>query len=147
MADKNVSTKPGEPVPAAKAPEKPKRVPYPGLNADKDGKTTTRLKDFPADHDPKLHKPLTRKDFENEAPFLRKTAAELEARAKKLRAEAEDAEKLGSASQRAAAKKLRAMFDKLNDLRAELEKDGVDVGSIMGNLVQAQAAPEAPMAA
>jgi len=144
MAKEAQSTKPGEPAPAAKAPEKPKRVPYPGLNPDKDGKTTTKLKDFPADFDPKLHKGLTRKDFENEAPFLRKLADELEGRVKKLRAEADDAEKLGSASQRATAKKLRAMFDKFNELKKELEADGVDVATIMGSIQQAQAAPEAP---
>lgn len=138
------STKPNEPAATAKTPEKPKRVPYPGLNPDKDGKTTTKLKEIPADFDPKTHKPLSRKDFENEAPFLRKLADELQARAEKLRAEANDAEKLGSASQRATAKKLRAMFDKFSELRKELEGSGVDVSAIIGNLQQTQAAPEAP---
>lgn len=134
------STKPGEPAPAAKK-EKTKRVPYPGIKADDKGKGTVKLKDFPTDFDPKLHKQLTRKDFENDAPLLRKRAEELRVRASKLDKEAQDAETLGSASQRQAAKKLRGMVGRIGELTKDLEAQGIDVDAMFPGLKALAALP------
>lgn len=124
-AAKPVETKPGSPAPAAKK-EKPKRVAYPGLNPDAEGKTTTKLENWPTDFDSKTHKPLRRSDFTSEAPFLDKRADQLEAAAKRLRSEAEEARKLGNTADRAKAKKLRSMIEKVEAIKAELLKQGLD---------------------
>lgn len=127
------SSKPGEPAPAAKK-ESIKRVPHPALKADEKGKATVQLDDFPADFDPKVHKPLRRGDFKNEAPFLERKATELEARARELRREADEARKLGSQADRAKAKKLRAMMDKMEEIKAQLKAQGIDVDAVVKDL-------------
>lgn len=122
------STKPGDPAPEAKK-EKPERIYHPALDAKpgEDGKLkpTVKLKDWPADFDPKIHKQLKRGHFENEAPLLRKRAEEYREKAAKLDVEASDCEKNGGKA-KGKVKKLRSMMDRFAELRAELEAEGTD---------------------
>jgi hypothetical protein len=121
-----VSTKPGDPAPKAKK-EKVKKVPYPALNPDAEGKSTVKLKEWPADYSEKVHKRLTRNDFENEAPLLEHRADYLQGVVDKLRKEAEDCRTMGSTKTRKNAKKLRGVMEKFAELAADLQSDGVDI--------------------
>lgn len=128
------SAKPGTKEPKAKKEkkEKAKRVDFPGLFVEKDGeKRRVKLAEYPANFDPKVHKPLRRGDFENESVFLLRKADEFEQRAKDLRNEATIAEKLGNQADRAKAKRLAAMQKKIAELEASLKESGVDVEAIL----------------
>ena len=130
------STKPGEPAPKAKK-EKVKRILHPALKPNAEGKPTEKLDGFPADFDPKVHKPLRRVNFKNEAPLLLQQADKLEAKAKALRAEAEACQKLGSQEERAKAKKLRDMFLRMEEIKSQLAGEGVDVAALMNSITGA----------
>ena len=114
--------------------EKVEKVVYPGLLGDIDPETKEParlvLKDWPEDFDPKKHKPLLKRDFETEAPWLINRAEKLEAQAKAYRDEAEMVKKLGSKQDRAKAKKLIQMRDRMAELRAQLEAEGIDVDAL-----------------
>jgi len=122
------STKPGDPAPEAKK-TKPERIYHPLLEAKpgEDGnlKPTVKLKDWPADYDPKIHKQLKRGHFENEAPLLRKRAEEYREKAAKLDIEASDCEKNGGKA-KGKVKTLRKMMDRFAEIRGELEAAGTD---------------------
>ncbi len=124
------STKPGDPAPEAKK-EKPPRVYHPALMPMPDEKDegkikpTVKLKEWPADFDPKIHKQLKRGHFENEAPLLRKRAEEYRAKAAAFDVEAADCEKNGGKS-KGKVKKLRSMMERFAELKAELESEGTD---------------------
>lgn len=110
--------------------EKVTKVDYPGLkNAEGE---SVLLTEVPADHDSKLHKPLKKANFENEATYLRMKADEFEAKAVALRKEADVSEKMGSKSERAKAKKLVQMQERMAELKKQLEASGVDVEALMG---------------
>lgn len=111
------STKPGTPAPTAKE-KRPERVDFPGLKG-ADGKAV-KLTEWPKDFDGKVHKPLHRGDFQDEAVYLDHKAAELEDRAKRMRQEAADARLMGNAADRQKAKKLRAMQERMKALETEL---------------------------
>jgi len=132
------STKPGEVAPEAKKP-KVERVTYPGLQPGADGKGTVKLKEYPTDHDPKLHKPLRKADFENEAPLMLHQAERLEKQAAKLRSEAAVVGKLGDTASRQKAKKLASCMAQIKALTAQLRTQGVDVDAIIGGLNDATA--------
>jgi hypothetical protein len=138
--------KPGDPAVAAKR-ERPKLSWYPGLKPEKDekGKThaTVKLDEWPSDFDATKHRKLRRSDFSNEAVFLEHKADELEARAKMFRAEAETARKLGSAEDRARAKRLKTMLEKMEELKAQLsEQMGEDaVNEMIAKVQEAHTAP------
>lgn len=106
-----------------------KKVVYPGL-IDKDG-APTKLEAIPTDFDPKTHKPLKRTDFKDEGLFLEMRAADLEARAAKLRKEASTIRELGSAADRAKAKKLLLMQERMQELMASLREQGIDPDAIL----------------
>lgn len=134
QAGNQPSAQPGTKEPKAKKEKekKAKRIEFPGLVAEENGeKTRKQLKEWPADFDPKAHKPLRRGDFENESVFLIHRADEFEARAKAYRTEAEAVSKLGSAQDRAKTKRLAAMQKKIEDLKKQLADQGVDVEAMM----------------
>lgn len=137
------STAPNAPAANLPPAEKPALKPYPGLQADDKGNATVKLKDWPADFDPKVHARLRKVDFENEAPFLEHLADEFERRAKKLRQEANDAKTLGSQASRAAVKKLRGLQEQYSKLAEMLKAQGIDPSMVLNNV---QSAPEAAKA-
>lgn len=132
-ATTKTSAKPGTKDASAGDTKKAVKVLHPALEPNDEGKPTKKLTEVPSDFDPKLHKPLKKGDFENEAVFMRMKADELEAKAKKLREDAEVVEKLGNKADRAKAKKLRAMQEKMTDLRKQLEEQGIDVDELLGD--------------
>jgi len=139
------STKPGDPAPKAKK-EKPEKIMHPLLAPNPEGKPTQKLKEWPADFDPKVHKQLKRSHFENEAPLLRRRAEEMRQKAAKLDEEAADCEK-GGGNAKGKVKKLRSMMDRFAELRAELEKDGVKTEEFVEMFKAALAGQPVPEAA
>ena len=121
----------------AKRPAR-KQVKHP-LLFDADG-NPQKLKEMPADYSLKDHKPLIRKDFEDETIWLEWRADFYEEKAKGYRDEAALIRQFGSAEDRKAAEKLikvRAQFEKL---KAELAGQDIDVeGILAGVLGEAEA--------
>lgn len=99
---------------------KVKKIAYPGLKHGADGNPTVKLKEWPADFDRKLHEPLQRTDFENEAPWLLDRAERLEKMAANCRKNAELALKFGNKKERQAAKKISQFTDKIAELAVDL---------------------------
>lgn len=113
-------------------PEKVKKVYFPGLQCDSDGKASVQVATVPEDFDPKKHKALRRTDFVKESTYFRLRADTFETKAKELRAQADLSDKLGTDADRAKATKLRNMAAKMAELRTHLEKQGIDVSEILG---------------
>jgi len=77
------------------------------------------------------NKPLKKTDFKNEDLFFEYKAAECDAKAIVFRAKAEESKKLGSTKDRAKAKRLLKMQEKMAELREQLEADGVNVEELL----------------
>jgi hypothetical protein len=138
------STKPGEPAPKAKK-EKLERVVYPGLNPDAEGKPTVKLKEWPADFNPKVHKQLKRSHFETDIPLLEQRIKDHEEKIKKLREEIEIVQK-GGGKAKGKLKKLKSTIERFAELRAEMEKEGHDVSDLVKmfqDALSGTASPEA----
>lgn len=108
------------------------RVPHPALVFDAQGNlpAANRLTTYPADFDDKVHLPLERKHFTNEAPWLLNRAERAERLALSLRKQAADAMKFGNAKDRAKVKKMRHMQEVMAKLEAELAEQGIDVAEL-----------------
>lgn len=135
------TAKPGNKDEKAKK-EKIKRVAYP-LPADpksEDG-GTLKLTEIPADWDPKLHKPLTKKDFAEDHLFFELKARQAEAAAAKFRKMGEDSKKVGNVADRAKAKKLQSMQKRMEELKAQLTAQGIDVNALLASSDTAAEAP------
>ena len=130
---KPVAAKP-EAAAAAKAkkPSPLKKNPYPGL-FDAEG-AQVKLTELPEDYDPKAHKPLKKSDFAHDYVFMRVQAGMLQARAERMFEEALTLEKLGSPKDRVKAKKLIAMQKRMEELKAELAGEGIDLDAIMASM-------------
>lgn len=139
------SAAPGTKEPKAKK-EKVERVDYPIVAGTEWSVTTgegdaavTKLTAWPTDHDPKVHKPLTRKDFADEAVFYDVQADRLERQAKKFRDKAAETRTLGNVKERVKAKKLIAAMKRMEDMKAELVASGVDLEALMKSLQESKA--------
>ena len=77
------------------------------------------------------HKPLKRKDFQHDRFYFAHKAEAYDFLADKMRAAAENAAKYGSRKERTKAKRLERLQAKMNELRAELEADGIDVEALL----------------
>lgn len=104
--------------------EKVKRVKYP--NVPEDG-----LDAWPADFDPKAHKPLRRQDFKDETVWLERKATQFENAAKRMREEAQQIAALGTTGERGKARKLLKVSKELDALKEALKAKGVDVESLL----------------
>lgn len=126
----------GKTPPAAAAKKGNTRVDYPGLtNA---AGEEVKLSDWPGDFDPKKHKPLKRSNFADETVFMLHQADQMESKAKLLRAEVEQIRALGSARDVKAAKKISAMLTKVDELKAQLAEDGVDIQKLLDAVAAAK---------
>lgn len=101
---------------------------------------TVRFTEWPADFDPKTHKPLTRSQFADESVYYTHQADAFEARAKRFRGLATQSKQLGGLKDKTKAKKLLKMQARLNELRASIEADGTDVAALLQLLAAQQAA-------
>ncbi len=87
----------------------------------------------PENFDPKNHKPLLRKAFKEDAIFFDWKADLAGLACKRYRLRAEESRKFGNIADRTKARKIMKMQDKIADLRKELEGQGIDVDSLLGN--------------
>jgi hypothetical protein len=118
-------------------PEKVKRIAYPGLKG-ADGKATKlQTAEIPTDFDSKKHLPLSRKDFAEEHLYFTLRAAQYMKQVKFFEAKAEDAKKTGNVADKARARRLLKMQEKMAELRAQLEGQGVDVDTLLSGTAAA----------
>ena len=115
--------------PAKPKKEKKAKPVYPAVAAlPKDGKLdAVPGPDFRFDY----YAPVKRTTFKSDELYLRHKANELRWRASGLDKKADEAKLLGSTADRAKAKRLQKMQAKMADLRAELEKQGIDVDALL----------------
>lgn len=116
-------------------------VPTPGAAyIDASGKFTS----MPTEFDRKKHKPLSRKQFADEALFLNLQADEFERRAKRLRKQADDVKALGGLKDKAKAKKLLTLQAKMAALRASILADDPSMLEMLNKMgeINAQKAEE-----
>lgn len=142
------NAKPGTKDDAGKK-EKKVRVVYPGLigtDIDPETKKPVRLKlkAIPEDFDLKKHKPLMRKDFENEANYFLLRAQIADRMAAKFRELATESEKTGGLNNQKGMKRVVQMHKRMSDMLAALKKDNpnVDIDAMLKELT-AQMTPEA----
>jgi len=126
------SAKPGTEAPEAQV-DKIERIPHPILAVDENGDATAKIESAPDDFDRKVHLPLRRKDFVNDAAFFDFKAAEYTEKAAEFTSKAVEWRKLGSVKDRARAKRLRNMQAQMAKLREQLEADGIDVDDLLAD--------------
>jgi len=93
-------------------------------------KDAPKLKEWPADFNAEVHKPLVVEDFEAEDIFWDHKADEYEKRAKSCRKNADLFRRFGSAEKRKAAAQAVKLSEKLLALKAELEASGITMEDI-----------------
>lgn len=123
------STEPGTPDAKGKKAkkakgEKVKREKFPGIPED-------GLTEWPAEFDPKKHKPLRRQDFKDETVWLEHKADQLEKSAARMRDEAKTLRSLGDTGERGKARKLLKVSKELATLTEALKAKGVDVDALL----------------
>lgn len=124
---------------------------YPGLNPQQaknlDGsprfskkgkpiiKPSVQLKSVPADYSPKKHRPLGVDAFENEDTFFEFQISRAEKRLEQLKKDRETAKSVSGIRDKGAAKKLRTINSRIDELLKSLEgKEGVDLDAIKAKL-------------
>ena len=85
----------------------------------------------PAGYDRKKFLPLHKADFVNNADFIEWLAQQFDLKAAALHKKAIEERSFGSAADRAKAKKLRGLHDKLAALEKELREQGLDVDALL----------------
>lgn len=136
------SARPGSAEPKAKK-EKIVRVTHPALQPDADGKPTVQLESIPQDFDPRMHKPIRRKDLKDDTLHFDLQIQRLEKKIEQLRAQREESKQLGSVKDRASAKKLLALQKRMDEVTKTLEASGTDVTALLAMLKAKQAEKEA----
>lgn len=79
-------------------------------------------------------RPLKKRDFTSEHLFYEHKAAQMDHKAAAFRAQGEEAKKLGSTKERAKAKRLIKMTEKMAELRKQLEAQGIDVDAVLATV-------------
>lgn len=118
---------------AAKGEEKkaPKRIQHPLIgNADPNVYPFTSA---PADFDGRKHFPLKKKDFKEEYMFYEWRLSIARQNVEKLEKAVAEAKATGGSKDKAGAKRLVKMAQRLSDLQQKLAAKNVDVGSILKN--------------
>jgi len=115
--------------PTQKAPKKGR--PVFDLVGSKDAKVYPFQTSVPDGYDFAAHKSLKKRDFAAEWLYLEFRAKDMDYRAEKFRKQAEASKKLGSVADRAKAKRLVRLQDKMEELKKQLQEQGVDVDSLL----------------
>lgn len=102
----------------------PNRKPHPAIKDD------TKLKELPPDYDYFKHASIKRKNWESDHLFFGYKANEHEARAAKFRQVADECKKMGGVKERAKAKRLFKMQEKMQELEKQLREQGIDVDAM-----------------
>lgn len=87
-----------------------------------------------AQHDRKLHKNLTPKDFINKSEYMRFRALFFDKVANRLRTEADKLEKMGNIVDNKKAKRLLALSSQIEALKASLADEGQDVAALLASM-------------
>lgn len=120
------STKPGDPGSEKAKKEKVSKVrfavPEEGLDA------------WPADFDPKKHKPLRRSDFKNELPYLEHRREKLQSQLTSVEEEIKLVKETGSSGGRAKAKKLLKVQNELDTLKDALAAQGINAEELLAKM-------------
>jgi len=95
-----------------------------------------KLKEWPADFDSRVHKPLKVEDFEAEDVFWLKRAEIYDQKAADCRTKAELFTKFGSADQRKAIEKMSKLSSQLELLKSQLAGEGVNVADVLAAMSQ-----------
>jgi murein L,D-transpeptidase YcbB/YkuD len=122
---------------------KPK-ICHPAFVPDAEGKATVKLDAVPTDYDPKKHKPLSRANFNDETIAMAWQADDHERAAKRLRAEIEQLKTVGMVKNQTTAKKLVKIMSRLDEIKATLANEGVDVPQFLEALKAKAAASAVP---
>jgi hypothetical protein len=140
------SAAPGAKEPKAKKEKKAKRVDYPGLK-DAEGKPVS-FETIPTDFDSKIHRPLPRRAFKNEATFWELKVTAAEKHLAKVKQMAEDAKKTGGLADKGKAKKLLNMLARAKELEAELagELGADELAKLLAAVPEAKPKAAAPAA-
>jgi len=117
--------------PTQKKKEKSKGRPVFGLVGNKDEKIYPFKAAVPEGYNFKEFKPLKKKDFVDDATYLEYRAAECEAKAVAFKAQAEEARKIGSSKDKQKAKRLIKLQEKMDELKKQLQDQGIDVESLL----------------
>lgn len=144
------STKPTSADKAAKGAKKPGRSVF-GLTTSADpnvypfkGRTIDGVTlSTPEGYNASTMKPLKKKDFDKPSSFVRYQAEMLELKAAGLRTKAEEIAKHGEGKSQGKANRLIKMLQKAEEMRKELESQGIDVAAIMAQ-TQAKIDASAP---
>lgn len=132
--------RPDKPTKPVKA-KKPGRANHPLVNS-KDT-SVFPFKALPDDFAFDTMKGLKKKSFATEAAYYDYRAKEMDHKATKFRAQAEEAKNVGSGAERNKAKKLVKLQSKMAELKAQLEAQGVDVNELLKKAGQAAVEAEA----
>lgn len=104
---------------------------YPGVGETRNG-IVYPFSETPPDFDFNKYKGLKTKDFETTAAYLEYRADALEFKAAKLRNDAEMERKFGNKADRSKAKRIKKYLSKIDELKAQLEEQGIDVNELIG---------------
>jgi len=128
---------------ATKEVKKAKKIDYPV----KDGQ---KLAELPKDFDPEKHNPIKKVHFEKSSDHLRHRASICKHRADQYQKQADDfaqkaerMEKFGDEKTAKKLKKVEKLRSTLDDLRAQLTAEGINVDEILSGVAEAKA--EAPV--
>lgn len=107
----------------------PKRPTHPNVGSS--DPNVYPFREVPADYDPDTMANLRRRDFAHEATFFDYRANLAERAMNRFRGLAREAREQGDSKQRAAAKRLVKMTEKIAALRQQLEAGGVDINEVL----------------
>ena len=128
--------KPGKKEKVEKAAKAP-RVPYPGLKDEAGNDVKLASADIPADFNPRQHLPLQRKHFASEDLYFTVRANHARKQAAFFDAKAEEAKKVGNVADKARARRLIKMQEKMAELRKQLEAQNIDVDELLAKVAPA----------
>jgi len=131
MASTLAPKKPVPPPSAVGAPVEPKAKKGKVTKVDHPALADGKLETAPADFDPKVHKPLKKKDFKDEPAYLEFIAAGLDKKAAALREQATKIRTLGNTASSSKVKTLMKMQERMAELMATLKQQGIDVDTLL----------------
>lgn len=107
------------------------RIEHPSVTA---LKKDERIGELPKDFEFSKHRVIKKTQWQNDAMFFDHLADKCEGEMNGNRTKAEECRKLGSAAERGRAKRLLKMQGKIDELKEELTRKGVDVDALLASV-------------
>jgi len=82
----------------------------------------------------KVNKVLKKRDFTADHLFFEHRVAEMEYKAEIFKVQAEEAKKIGSSADRNRLKRVMKLQEKMDELKAQLTEQGIDVGALLAGM-------------